>query len=106
MPLEFQKHAIFPGESVGIYLYELKRLLQQAMPELPEDAGQQLLIHQFLIGLPAVVSLQLRIVGNPTNLEQLVKCAKVLIVVDDSSKELAAVQSETFKLSNLKAQIQ
>ena len=41
-----------------------------------------------------------------TNLEQLVECAKVLLVVDDSSKEVAAVQLETSKLPNLKAQIQ
>ena len=53
---QFQKRAIFPGESIGMYLYELKRLLRQAMPELAEDASQQLLIHQFLAGLPAPVS--------------------------------------------------
>ena len=37
---QFQKRAIFPGESIGMYLYELKRLLRQAMPELVEDASQ------------------------------------------------------------------
>ena len=40
-----------------------------------------------------------------TNLEQLIECAKVM-VVDDSSKEVAAVQSETSELPNLKVQIQ
>ena len=49
----------------------------------------QLLIHQFLIGLPAVVGHQLRAVGNMTNLEQLVKRTKVLVIIDDSSKEVA-----------------
>ena len=39
-----------------MYLYEQKRLLQQAMPELSEDASRQLLIHQFLNGLLAPVS--------------------------------------------------
>ena len=56
---EFQKLLIFPGESVGMYLYELKQLLQQAMPELTEEAMKQLLIHQFLAGLPASLSWQL-----------------------------------------------
>ena len=55
---EFQKLSIFPGKSVGMYLYELKRLLQQAMPELTEEAMKQLLIHQFLVGLPASLSWQ------------------------------------------------
>ena len=99
---QFQKRAIFPGKSIGMYLYELKRLLQQTMSELVEDAIQQLLIHQFLAGLPAPVSRQLRAVGNTTNLEQIVERAKVLMVVD-SSEKIAAVQSEN---SGLKAQIQ
>ena len=102
---QFQKRAIFPGESIGMYLYELKRLLRQAMPELAEDASQQLLIHQFLAGLPAPVSRQLQAVGNTTNLEQIVECAKVLMVVD-SSEKVAAVQSENSEVSSLKAQIQ
>ena len=99
---QFQKRAIFPGESIGMYLYELKRLLRQAMPELAEDASQQLLIHQFLAGLPAPVSRQLRAVGNTTNLEQIVECAKVLMVVD-SSEKVAAVQSENSEVFSLKA---
>ena len=102
---QFQKRAIFPGESIGMYLYELKRLLRQAMPELAEDASQQLLIHQFLAGLPAPVSRQLRAVGNTTNLEQIAERAKVLMVVD-SSEKIAAVQSENSEVSSLKAQIQ
>ena len=89
---QFQKRAIFPGESVRMHLYKLKRLLRQAMPELSDDASWQLLIHQFLTGLPAPVSRQLRAVGNMTNLEQLVERAKVLMVVDSSDK-VAAVQS-------------
>ena len=56
---EFQKQSIFPGKSVGMYLYELKQLLQQAMPELTAEATKQLLIHQFLVGLPASLSQQL-----------------------------------------------
>ena len=40
-----------------------------------------------------------------TNLEQIVEHAKVLMVVD-SSQKIAAVQSENFEASDLKAQIQ
>ena len=103
---QFQKRAIFPGESVGMYLYEMKRLLRQAMPELSDDASRQLLIHQFLTGLPAPVSRQLRAVGNMTNLEQLVERAKVLMVVDSSDEKIAAVQSEPPEVLKLKTQIQ
>ena len=103
---EFQKRAIFPGESVGMYCYELKRLLRQAMPELSDDASKQLLIHQFLTGLPASVSRQLRAAGDTTNLEQLVERAKVLMVVDGGEGKTAAVQAENTEVSKLKTQIE
>ena len=62
---QFQKHTIFPGKSVQLYLHELKWLLQQAMSELSEDASRQLLIPQFLINLlPTPVSHQLQVVGT------------------------------------------
>ena len=54
------------------------------------------------IGLLEPVSHQLREVGNTTNFKHLVEYTKVLMVVDDSSREIAIVQSETFKLPNLK----
>ena len=72
------------------------------MPELSGDASRQLLIHQFLIGLPTPVSCQLQAVGNMTDLKQLVRRAKVLMIVDDNSREIAAVQLETSELPKLK----
>ena len=47
------------------------------------------------------MSRQLRAVGNTTNLEQLVKRTKVLMVVDHNSREVAAVHMETYKLPKL-----
>ena len=41
-----------------------------------------------------------------TNLEQLVEHAKALMDIDGNSREVAAAQSETSKLPNLKTQIQ
>ena len=55
---ESQNQSISPGKSVSMYLYELKRLLQQAMPDLTADVRKQLLIYQILAGLPASLSCQ------------------------------------------------
>jgi len=103
---EFQKRSIFPSESVGMYLYELKRLLQQAMPELTAYARKPLLIHQFLAGLPASLSRQLQAGGNTQDLDELVQRAKILIVVDSGERQTAAVYSGTIEVSELKSQIQ
>ncbi|XP_065889767.1 retroviral-like aspartic protease 1 [Dysidea avara] len=102
---EFQKRPIFPGESVGMYLYELKRLLQQAMPGLTADARKQLLIHQFLAGLPASLSRQLRASGNTADLDELVQRAKILMVVDGGERQTVAVHSGISEVSELKSQI-
>ena len=53
---KFQKRKMLPGEVISLYLHELKMLLDQAMPILVAEAKQQLLVHQFLAGLPVSVS--------------------------------------------------
>ena len=103
---EFQKQSIFPGESVGMYLYELKRLLQQAMPELTVEATKQLPIHQFLMGLPALLSWQLWAGGNTTDLDELVQHAKILMLVDCDERQTAAVHSDTSEVLELKSHSQ
>ena len=47
---------MLPGETLNLYVHELKHLLQQAMPDLQAAAKEQQLLHQFLTGLPAAVS--------------------------------------------------
>ena len=61
---KFQKRKMLPGEAISLYLHELKMLLDQAMPVLAAEAKQQLLVHQFLAGLPVSVSQQLRATGD------------------------------------------
>ena len=66
---------MLPGEAASLYLHELKLLLDQAMPELTVEAKQQLLVHQFLNGLPLSVSQQIRATGETKSLEQVVERA-------------------------------
>ena len=44
---EFHSRKMLPGEAVSSYLFELKRLLDQAITGLASDARDRLLIHQF-----------------------------------------------------------
>lgn len=54
-------------------------LLYQAMPGLAAEAKQQLLLHQFLTGLPISVSQQLRATDDTNVLDQVVERAKLLM---------------------------
>ena len=60
----FNQRKLQPGETLSIYLHELKRLLDQAMPNLASAMRNQLLCHQFLNGIPAKTSRQLRVSGE------------------------------------------
>ena len=93
---------MLPGKAISLYLHDLKMLLDQAMPILAAEAKQQLLIHQFLAGLPASVSQQLRATGNTQVLDQVVERAKLLMVVQEQT---AAITSEETEVSKLWAQV-
>ena len=60
---DFHKRTLLPGEPHSVYVHQLKQLLNQAMPDLAAPAKEQLLLHQFLAGLPEDISKQLRTTG-------------------------------------------
>ena len=78
----FQARRLRSVESLPMFVHTLKRLLGQAMPDVDEGTRRQLLRHQFLAGLPAVVSKQLRATGEIDDLEKMVDRAKLLFTLD------------------------
>ena len=61
---EFHQRKLHPGEALPLFVHDLKRLLEQAMPDLDAGAREQLLLHQFLAGIPSSVGKQLRTTGD------------------------------------------
>ena len=53
---DFHAKQLRPGESLSVFLHELKRLLDQAMPEAEATTRTQLVLHQFITGLPVHVN--------------------------------------------------
>ena len=90
---DFHKRALLPGEPLSVYLHQLKQLLNQAMPDLAAAAKEQLLLHQFLEGLPQDISKQLRATGVTNTLSEAVERAKLIMAVD-CHKQAAAVSTE------------
>jgi len=76
------------------------------MPELSAEARKQLIIHQFLAGLPVSLNRQLHTSGNTANLDELVERAKILMVVDSGERQTVPVYSGTSEVSELKSLIQ
>ena len=104
---EFHQRKLHPGESVTLYAHELKKLLGQAMPELEVDVRNQLVLHQFMVGLPCEVARQLRATGDTKVLSTTVDRARLLLTLDDH-KHVAAVTEGPDKdtvVSELKSQV-
>jgi len=91
---DFHKRSLLPGESLTVYVHQLKQLLTQAMPGIADAARDQLLLHQFLSGLPQEVSKQLRAMGATDLLKTAVERAKVLMTVEQHSDATAAVKTQ------------
>ena len=54
---EFNARKLRTDESPSLYRHELKKLLERAMPGVDVVTREQLLIHQFLLGLPSWIEL-------------------------------------------------
>ena len=80
---QFRQRKLIPGEALSLFLHDLKQLLDQAMPKLDAGAKEQLIIHQFLAGLPGTVSKQLRAAGDTTKLQTTFDRAKLLMSLED-----------------------
>ena len=90
---KFNQRTLLPGEALPLFLHDLKRLLSHAMPELPQEARDRLLLHQFLNGLPPVISKQLRSTGDTRELEATVERARLLITISESDQEQKSIAS-------------
>ena len=86
----FQTRRLQPGEVLSVFSHDLKKLLEQAMPEIDSKARDQLLLHQFVAGLPISVSNQLRAAGAVTDLKEAIKRAKLLMSLEAAPPKPAA----------------
>lgn len=95
---DFHGRKLHPGESLSVFLHVLKRLLSQAMPEANEATKQQLLRHQFLVGLPTSISKQLRATGTVNDLDQIMERAKLLFTLEQEERVATVNSSESASL--------
>ena len=90
----FHKRKLRPGEALSMFLQDLKQMLLHAMPNIDGEARNQLLLHQFLAGLPVSVSRQLRATADITTVEKALERARLLMAID------AELQEPTKELSS------
>jgi len=90
---EFHQRKLRPGEAISVFVHDLKKLLEIAVPSLNKEAKEPLLLHQFVAGLPEAITRQLRASGEVKTLEAAVTRARLLMTVD--SQPVAAIREPT-----------
>ena len=75
---EFQAR---PGETALLYVHELKRLLEDAIPNLDADSQDRILFQQLLAGLPEDCSRALRAIPEIKTTADAVSRARLLMTV-------------------------
>jgi len=89
---DFRARKLNPGESLPVFLHELKVLSRKAMPDAEAATRNQLVIHQFVSGLPSQIGKQLRATGEVNDLDRVLERAKLLMTIEEP-QQVAAVQS-------------
>ena len=97
---EFQCRKLRPGEALSVFIHDMKKQLEQAMPNFDMAARNQLLLHQFLSGMPDSISRQLRASGDMKSLEDTVARARLLMAIDltDKTVERTATVADEFEV--------
>jgi len=103
---DFHKRRLHPGEPISVYVHELKKLLDQAMPGLDTGARDQLLLHQFLAGIPRDISKPIRAASDVKSLDQAMERARLLMAVDSEGPAPVAAVSDTTAYSTQLQELQ
>ena len=100
---DFYHCRLLLGKSLSVFIHELKRLMDRAMPDADAPTRKQLLIHQFLTGIPVEVSKQLRAAGEIEDLDR--QQAKLLMTLDCREKTTDTVEALKEQFTALTEQV-
>jgi len=84
-----------PGEALSLFLQDLRQKLFHAMPDIDRPARDQLLLHQFLAGLPVSVSKQLRATGDVNKVDTALERARLLMALEVEGGEKPSMVTAT-----------
>ena len=90
---QFHSRKLLPGESLSVFLHELRKLLAHSMLKVESSMRDQLFLHQFISGLPISIAKQLRATGEVKDINDSIQRARLLLSLKEHEKHsTAAVQ--------------
>ena len=84
---------LMPGESLSVFIHDMKKMLEHAMPNIEGETRNKLLLHQLMAGLPSEISKQLRATGETKDLDETIRRARLLLSLEVQHAATATVSS-------------
>ena len=78
---DFHCKKLRPGEAISVFVHNLKKLIDHAIPDMAKEARDPFLLYQFLVGLPDGIR-QLRASGEVKTLDAAMKPTRLLMTID------------------------
>ena len=100
---DFHRRKLRPGEAISLFVHDLKKLIDQAIPNMEKEARDPLLLHQFLAGLPDAITKQLRASGEIRTLEEAMARARLLMAID--LQPVAMLEEKPSEIQLLREQV-
>ena len=97
---QFESRKMLPGESPQEFLYSIKQLLNQAIPDMDEAAREQLLLHRFLSGIPEQYSRSIRACSEIRCSTVALKHLKLLMLCQIEGKVAVVTEQSCSEKSN------
>ena len=86
----FHRYVLQPEKSLTTYLYQLGKLLDQAMSNM-DDTVRETLLHQFVAALTIPISQQFRAAVDTRKLKSFVDRARLLMTIEEQRSKTEAV---------------
>ena len=90
-----------PKKSLTMYLYQIPKLLDQAMSNMDDTVRETLLLHQFVTALPIPISRQFRAAMETRKLNAVVDRARLLKTIEEQGLKTAAVCDKKVGMNEL-----
>ena len=87
-------------------MHDLKGLLDRAMQKVEMVVCDQLLLHQFLTGLPDAASRQIRATDDVKTLDAAVECSRLLMALGDSGHMAACSARNDQRIGTVKGEVE
>ena len=84
---DFRARKLRSNEAPPVFYHELRQLVKQAMLEASEGTWKQLILHQFVSGLSANTSKQLRATGEVNDVDAVMERAKLLMTMGEPRRQ-------------------